>query len=136
MILTFAWIVFPSAIALIFAQELTRLTKKLLAVRGAKLVLPLVLGSLLIELYQGWGNWIVLYTQANCHNWLQHMEEILTFKVVLVLLIKSAILFFLGSMPVFISWLNAKRQGLYAIPVVSYYIGAVLWLLASCIFIV
>ncbi len=136
MMLSFAWIVFPSAIALIFAQELTRLTKKLLAVRGAKLVLPLVLSSLLIELYEGWGSWILLYTQANCHNWLQHMNEILPFKVVLVLLIKSAFLFFLGSMPVFVSWLNAKRQGLYAIPIASYYIGAILWLLASCFFIV
>jgi hypothetical protein len=136
MMLSLAMIVFPSAILLLFAQEFARLTRKLLAIPGVKLLLPILLASCLIEIYQDWEQWVLLYTQAKFHNWVQMTGERMPFQAGAQHLIRVASLFILPCLPISLFWVEVKRKGEHTLPAVSYYLSAMLWLVAASVLIV
>ncbi len=123
-------IVFISAIVLAFSQEFTRAVKKALAIPAVKLLIPLALASLLIELYEEWGRWLLLLWRADFHELTQKAAQLLPFQAGALQLSRVVALFILAGLPTWIFWLRAKRKGLYSLPMFSYYIGAMLWIIA------
>ncbi|MBL7479462.1 hypothetical protein [Legionella bononiensis] len=71
MLLTLALVIFAAAIMILFAQEFIRTFKKIFAIKGAKLFLPLLLGS-----------WLVLNFDYLCLWGFYYYQEILNAIVV------------------------------------------------------
>ncbi|ASQ46823.1 hypothetical protein [Legionella clemsonensis] len=77
MLLTIALVVFSCAILVFFSQEWSNFLKKMFAIRGMKLLLPLFVVSLLVAYYEVWVSWGLLrikwglhYAAAILENWL------------------------------------------------------------------
>ena len=136
MLITFSLVMFFSAILLIFSQEVTRLTKKLAAKPGIKLLVPLVLASWFIETWEEWGRWLLLWCQAEIYQASHTVAQLLPFQTGAQHLIRILTLLILASLPAAIFWVRVKYKGLYDLPLFSYYIGALLWIIAVFLLIV
>lgn len=130
MVFTIILIGFLSSFVLIYSQELGRLYSKLIVVPGVKLFVPLLFVSWLIETYQDWARWLLLYSQAEIYNTMQMMARFLPFGSGSFYVIRIAFLFFLACCPVLIGWVKTKRRGLFELPESSYYVGTILWIIA------
>ncbi|CEG57579.1 hypothetical protein [Legionella fallonii] len=72
MLFTLAAVVFFAAIITFFSQEFIRMFKKIMDIKGAKLVLPLLAASWLMLSYDYWALWVVYYFREVL-NWLVRM---------------------------------------------------------------
>ena len=136
MMLTFGSIVFMSSIVLLYTQELLRLIRKLTAIPGVSLLVPLVFASWLIEANEDWGLWLLLYAQATFHNFILYTAERLPFQTGSLHLVRIVFLCLLACIPAWFFWLKNKRRGLYGFPVTSTYIGAFFWIIEAFLLIV
>jgi len=132
---TLLLICFISAIILVFAQEFTQFIKKLSEFPAVHLLVPIIIASLLIELNEDWESWFLLYTQVKFNDLIQNIVDLLPFQTGSLYLIKILILFFLACFPTSIFWFYAKRHELGSLPVMSYYLSAVLWIIAALVLI-
>ena len=78
--LTLALVVAFSAIILFFAKEFGDLFKKIFAIRGAKLFLPLVGITFLITLYEPWVHLALFYVKQALHDFISFMVSLLPFR--------------------------------------------------------
>lgn len=131
MLLRVALVVFSASIVVFFAQEFGRLFKKILSIPGFKLLLPLVLASWVIELYEIWGQFVLLKVQKAFHLVINATAGILPFSFCAISLTRIVFLFVLSSLPLFIYRLRAKQQGRRHPEPVSYWIGLTIWVVAS-----
>ncbi|CEK09791.1 hypothetical protein [Legionella hackeliae] len=68
MLLTVALVVFCCAIMVFFSQEWSNFLKKIFAIRGMKLLLPLFVVSFLLVYYEAWVSWGLLTTKWCLHQ--------------------------------------------------------------------
>ena len=74
MLYTLAALIVFSAIMVFFSQEFVSVFKRILEIKGAKLVLPIVLGSYLIFVFEEW----VIYFLSHYRDFLQAVNDFLT----------------------------------------------------------
>lgn len=67
MFLTLALVVVFASILVIFAQEFIRALKKLFAIKGVALFLPLLIASWLVYTFDYWALWIIYYYREMLH---------------------------------------------------------------------
>ena len=134
--LSLTLIIFISAIVLLFAQEFTLFTRKLADIPSIKLLVPLAFASWITVIFEDWISWLLLYAQVKLNNLIQYISGILPFVTGAMDLVSIVLLCFMACLPVTVFWFDARRRGLYDIPVVSYYLSALLWSLASFLLIV
>ena len=136
MLSTFSLVIFFLAILLIFSQEVTRFMKKLAAKPGMKLLLPLVLASWFIETWEEWGRWLLLWCQAEFQQISHTAAQLLPFQTGALHLIRILTLFVFACIPAAIFWVRVKYKRLYSLPLFSYYISLLLWIIAVFLLIV
>jgi len=130
MLVTLALVVLSSSILVFFLQEFIRLFKKIVAVPGVKLFLPLVFASLLIEIYEGWGLWLLTWCQAELHQFIHLLSRLAPFERGAVSLMRIVYLFTMASLPVWCFLLKSKLQGRCPSPHMSIYLlGLALWII-------
>lgn len=127
--LALAIIVFAASIAVFFADEWVRLFKRIVAIPGVRLIVPLLCFSWLIETYQAWGHWLLIRMQATLYSFESILVGLFPFKIGTIHLIRIFYLTSLACLPVILAWMLALyRKELPALKR-SYYIGIVLWIL-------
>lgn len=128
--LMIAVIVFFSAIVLIFSQEFARMIQKIAAIPGVKLFAPLALGSLIIEYYELWFVWFLMWCQLQLRDMISIVHANMPFQFGALQVIQIILLFVVGCLPAWFVWLMEKRKKLFT-PVISpYYAGYILWIIA------
>ena len=130
MLLTLALLVFCSAIFVIFLDEFTGLLKKFFSIPGFKLVIPLIIASLIIEIYEEWGQWLLLWFQKGLHQIVYKFATFMPFEMGAVLIVRILFLFVAAMLPIGISHFRAKRQGCRQPESFTFWLGLTLWLIA------
>lgn len=131
MIVTIALIVFLASIAAFFAQEFGRMFKKLFAIPGTKLLLPLLLASWLIVVYEEWGRWLLLRLQVALHSLVHRLHILVPFEKGSLPFAKVMYLFLIATLPIWFSELAALRKGRRKRQPPTYWVGIVLWIIAA-----
>ena len=131
MIVTIALITFFASIAAFFAQEFGRMFKKLFAIPGMKLLLPLILASWVIIVYEEWGLWLLLRTHIATHQLIHRLHALVPFEQGSLPFTKVIFLFLMATLPIWFFELAALRKGRRKRIPRTYWIGWVLWVIAA-----
>lgn len=110
MLLTLALVVLFASIAVFFAQEFITMFKKLFAIKGVKLFLPLFIASWLVYTLDYWALWIVYYYREILMVGVNLLVKILPFQRYAESISIIILLFIISTVPVFlIDQLQRKR---------------------------
>jgi len=131
MMVTIAVIVFCASIAAFFAQEFGRMFKKFFSIPGFKLLIPLIIASWLIEMYEEWGLWLLLRIQAWLHQFVHQLHRLVPFEQGSLPLTKIIYLFLVASLPIWIFRLATFRNWSRKHTPHTYWVGLVLWIIAA-----
>ncbi len=131
MYMTLVYAVVLTAIAAFFSQEFTGFFKKIFAIPGVKLILPLALASWLVESYEDWLLWILLTLKNALHYVVHGLDALIPLHLGAVSFAHIIHLFLLASVPVWVILALGKSRGMYEPWPYTYLVGIVLWLLAA-----
>lgn len=129
--LSFLLIVLTTTIVAFFAEEISGVLKKVFAIPGVKLLLPLAFASWVVVIYQPWVLWFLLF--------FNFLWEYLAIKLGEFLPIPLAYIIVMTLMPLIPVWgrfyyLYKKRL---PIKLKEYYIlGIIIWLSAAVLYII
>lgn len=127
LMITVASIVFFAAIILIFSQEFGRMLKKIFAIKGAKLFLPLIMASWLIELFEEDICWGLLWLSETLYGFINKIASFIPFTFgYYIAQILSLII--VTSIPVGVAWFERRNKPISKVPRSAYYVSGVFWL--------
>ena len=131
-LVTLALVIFFSSILVFFSQDVGRLLKLVFSIPGVKLLLPLALASWIINIYEDWGRWLLLWFQSGLHIFLNKLTILIPFEKGSMHLIRIVFLFCMASIPLWVYQLKSKKKG-HRIPPTpfTYWLGLLLWILAT-----
>ena len=98
------------AIFIIFSREFITFGKRIFSIPGVKLLLPLAIASLLIELHEEWGRWLLLRLQSVIHQFLHDIATLLPVKISSVFLVRIIYLFLLAMLPLCVYLFRARNK--------------------------
>ena len=130
---TLLLVVFCSAILVFFSREFGAFFKKIFAIPGVKLLLPLLLVTGLIVYFETWVLFGLLYLKIALHNLQAFIEAILPFKMGAESTASIIILFGLTLLPVYALNFHSKRKTYEAFKH-SVMVSIIIWLLLAIIF--
>ena len=135
MLVTLALLVLLGSILVFFSEEFIKMFKKLFAIKGAKLLIPLFLASWLIYTFDFWFLWVVFYLREMLLYILIFLTSIMPFQkgaesVALVILITVA-----SVVPVLILDIQSRRKSFrgYKYPYVTSW---VIWILCVVLLVI
>jgi hypothetical protein len=102
MYLTLALVVLFASIAVFFSQEFISVFKKLFAIKGVKLFLPLFLASWFVFTFDYWALWIVYYYREMLQICLTFLVSIMPFQEFAEQVSLVIFLWAISVLPVFI----------------------------------
>lgn len=102
MLLTLAMVVLFASIAVFFSQEFIRTFKKIFAIKGVKLFLPLFLASWLIFTFDYWSLWCVYYYREILQAILIFLIQIMPFQQAAEPIALIILLTVISVLPVFL----------------------------------
>ncbi|KTD43713.1 hypothetical protein [Legionella quateirensis] len=135
MLLTLALVVFAAAIMTLFAQEFIRTFKKIFAIKGAKLVLPLLLGSWLVLNFDYLCLWGFYYYQEILNAVVVFLAGLIPFQSIARPIVLILILTLISVAPVVLLdlYLVKKTFKHYEYP---YLTSTLIWIVTAVMFIV
>lgn len=134
MYITLALVVLLGAIFVLFSQDFIKVIKKILGIKGAKLILPIALASWCIYTF----NYYVLWGLYYCHEALQSITaffaKFIPFKSIATPIVTILFLTFISVAPVFLlDWyLWKKSYKHYQYP---YLTSTLIWIVCSALLI-
>ncbi len=131
MLFTLAAVVLIASIGVFFSQEFVRLFKKITAIPGVKLLLPLLIASLIIETYELWWQWILKHCHLALHILVYKVTVLLPFETGAILLMRIVFLFIFASAPVWYFRLRYKNNLRLYPKKFAYCLGLTLWIVAA-----
>ncbi len=135
MLLTLALVVLLSSILVFFSEEFIKLFKKLFAIKGAKLLIPMFAASWLIYTFNFWFLWAIFYAREMLHETLNFLVQIMPFQRGAVPVVLIFMLTFLSVVPVLILDIVSRRKTYkgYKHPYVT---SGVIWILSVFLLII
>ncbi|KTD67157.1 hypothetical protein Lste_3363 [Legionella steelei] len=135
MLLTLALVILFGAILVFFSEEFGKTIKKLFAIKGAKLIIPLFLVSWLIFSFDFWVLWAILYLRDMLHAVLNFLVQIMPFQKWAVQVVQVFMLTFLSVVPVLIlNFISQKKTfKSYKHP---YLTSGIIWILSVVLIII
>ena len=130
MILTIGLFVCVTAVSLLFLQEIIQIFKKIVAIPGVVLLVPLLLASWIIEAYTTLWEWIGWTAQADIQTLLKQTAALLPFQMGSLNLIKVVLLTSLAFLPMCVAWGISRYNGRYTLPRIAYGLSLVIWIIA------
>ena len=132
--LTIALVFLGSAIVVFFANEFSHVFKKIWAIPGVKLLLPLCVLSWVVVVYEAWGYWLL----QKGHGILDRVVHVLVlwlpFEAGALACIRIIFLFIIASVPLWIHRVRPTKNSLKETAVFSW--GLVLWMVAVVLIVV
>lgn len=110
MLLTLALVVLISSIVVFFSDEFIKIFKKIFAIKGVMLLLPLFVASWLIYNFNFWFLWTIFYAREVLHDVLNFLVRITPFQKGAVLVDLVIMLTFLSVVPVLILDIISRRK--------------------------
>ncbi|MBN9226889.1 MULTISPECIES: hypothetical protein [Legionella] len=135
MLLTLALVILFGAILVFFSEEFGKTIKKLFAIKGAKLIIPLFVVSWLIFSFDFWVLWAILYLRDMLHAVLNFLVQIMPFQKWAVQVVQVFMLTFLSVVPVLIlNFISQKKTfKSYKHP---YLTSGIIWILSVVLIII
>lgn len=126
--LTLALVVAFSAIIILFSREFGALFKKIFAVPGGKLFLPLIIMTSLIVLYEPWVYTALLYIKRNLHYLITLGADCFPFTMGAISLVSIVIIMLFALLPAYLMdvWSIRKTHIPFSH---SKFLGVFLWLM-------
>lgn len=110
MILELASVVLVSSILVFFSEEWGNLLKKLFAIRGMKLFIPLIIANCVLIVYQPWVSIVLIGIQHILHQLQQAISNLIPWQMGAQQMAGILILFLLTLIPVWILNYWFKRR--------------------------
>lgn len=135
MLVTLALVIFSASILILFSQEFIRTFKKILAIKGAKLLLPLALGSWLVISFDYLFLWAIFYISEILIDVVRFLARLLPFEQFALPIVQIILLTVISVVPVFLLdiYLLKKTYKHYAYP---YLTSTLVWIIIALILIV
>ncbi|WP_298623187.1 hypothetical protein [uncultured Legionella sp.] len=135
MLLTLAVVVFSAAIMILFSQEFIRTFKKIFAIKGAKLFLPLFIGSWLVISFEDLCLWGIYYYRELLNAVILFVTQIIPFQQGAYSIVFIILLTVISVVPVFLfdMYLVKKTYKHYEYP---YLTSTLIWLISALILLV
>lgn len=133
MYLTLALVVFSAAILVLFSQEFIGIFKKIFAIKGAKLFLPLLIGSWLVVDFEDIFLWGLYYFREIVNAIVLFLSQIIPFQgaysIVLIILLTI-----ISVVPVFLfdMYLIKKTYKHYEYPYIT---STLIWIITALAFV-
>ncbi|KTD41984.1 hypothetical protein [Legionella parisiensis] len=129
MLLTLALVVLLSAILVFFSEEFIKAFKKLFAIKGAKLFIPIFAASWLIYTFTFWCLWAIFYMREILQVIEDFLVRIMPFQNIAVPVVLIFMLTFLSVVPVLILDILSRRKKFkgYKYPYIT---SGIIWLLS------
>lgn len=129
--LSFLIVVLVLAIVAFFAEEFSRVLKKILAIPGAKLILPMAFASWVVVVYQPWILWFLLFFnflwEYMAFKFSEYIPTTISYILVMTLL---------PLVPVWARFFYLYKKRL-PMKLKDYYIlGMIIWICAAVLYIV
>jgi hypothetical protein len=128
MLLTLVLVVFFFTVVMAFSQEFYGLFKKIAAIKGAPLVLPLAVASWIVFNLDYWLLWAVYYVRECLQVILGFLNYLIPFKQAAASIVLILFLTVISVVPVFFLdlYLNKKKHITYHYP---YAMSAIIWII-------
>lgn len=111
-----------------FSDEFIELVKKLFAIPGVKLIVPLAFASWAVEYFEDWLIWMLLWSKEGIH-WVLHRFAVhLPFNAGSISFIHSLCLFLVASLPLLLVYKIERRQQIYDPWPYTYLVVLMIWL--------
>jgi hypothetical protein len=136
MLLTLALVVLLASCVAFFSKELMNVGNKIHAIPGLKLLLPLLLASLFIELFEDWARLLFFWSQTLVHRFLAAIAAVLPFKSWNIAIVHIAALFIFSCSPLWLRKYRERRTGQRRPPDATHRLAAILWVVASILLLV
>lgn len=123
---------------LCFSKEFTALIKKIMSVPGLTILLPLLLASWVLELYEDWGLWLLVQAQLLLHEAIFQVSSWMPFGAKKVLFLRIIVLFLVAIIPLWFYQCKIKfsKQPMPIPRATPYRIGFVFWIVATMLIVV
>ena len=135
MLITLAVVVFFASIFVFFSQEFIRTFKRLFAIKGAKLILPLAAASWFVYKFELWVLWAIYYYREVLLNMVTLVTHILPFKRAAPGIALILVLTLLSVVPVFIADFIFKKRTFRPYPY-PYLTSSLIWVLNAVVLVV
>lgn len=135
MLITLALVVLFAAIMVFFSQEFIRTFKKIFAIKGAKLVLPLAAASWLVYNFDYWCLWVLYYIREVLNYLISLLSHIMPFHQYARSLSMIVLLTILSVVPVLVIDVIHRRRTYkpFAYP---YLTSTLIWIVSTLLLIV
>lgn len=135
MLYTLAGVIVFSAVLIFFSQELIGFIKKIMSIKGAKLVLPLFFISWVVYSFELWILWVLLGYQKYLNIICLFLEQINPYKSVAQPVAVIVILTVISVLPVYIldKIVQKRVYHRYKYPYIT---SAIIWIITAILFIV
>ncbi|CAM2971263.1 hypothetical protein [Legionella worsleiensis] len=135
MLLTLALVVFSAAIMILFSQEFIAIFKKIMAIKGAKLLLPLFFGSWLALEFDYWFLWGIYYYKEMLHEVVTFCSHLFSISSYSYSVFSIIFLSLFSVIPVvLLDWYHMKKTFKhYEYP---YLTSALIWICTAIVFVV
>ncbi|KTD66428.1 hypothetical protein [Legionella shakespearei] len=134
MYLTLALVVLVAAIVVLFSQEFIQLFKKILTIKGAKLVLPLLIVSWLVFTFDYWVLWGIYYYGTVLNSITAFLSNLLPFQTGAYPLVMILLLTAISVVPV-ILWEHYLWKQNYKHYQYPYLTSTLIWIASSIVLI-
>ena len=135
MLVTFALVVFSSAIVIVFSQEFTSLFKAVFAYKTTQILIPLFAASWLVYSYDYWILWGVYYCQQILSSTVLFFSELLSPYSIKSSMIVIVVLTLTSVLPVFILNIIWKKRTLRVYPY-PYITSTMIWIISALLWLV
>ena len=130
---TLVFVVFISAIIVTFSKELGSFIKKILAIPGVAIFLPLTLATVLIVYYEPWVLAGLFFIKSTLHSAIMMVVSILPFETGAQIIVATLMMMVLTLLPVLALNVWSKRRTRLPFSH-SGVISVVIWLLFAILF--
>lgn len=135
MLLTLALVILLGSIFVFFSQEFIRMFKKVFAIKGAKLFLPLFLASWLVYTFNYWALWGIYYYREMLHDAESFLVKIMPFQLGAQSAALVILFTVISVVPVFVIDVISRRKT-YKAYKYPYVTSTILWIISIVLLIV
>lgn len=128
MLITFALVVIVAAIVVFFSDEFARLFKKIAAIPGVKLFVPLIFASWVVERFDTWLVWMLLKLKQWMHGLIYALARWLPIEKGALSTAHVLNLFLVTVLPLLILHFSALRKPRYELWPYTYHLVITIWL--------
>lgn len=130
--ITVTLVVLVTSILVFFSQEFGKTGRKIFSIPGAKLFLPLILASLIVEVHEPFFYWFMLKVKRLYHNFVGYLAQEISISTAIV---DGLFLFLLTMLPVVLMRIWEIRHNMPVPRPLTVQVGLFIWFVLAILLI-